>query len=328
MLVLARLEHHAKRVLDGGEVELVPVERGQRRDPVERLGHAGNLVEIQRFAVLHERGRPAGQARRRVRNPFAHDGQFLLERRVVNPLIEAAPLQRVVHFARAVRGEDHERRLRGRDRSELGDRDLELRQQFEQVAFELLVGAIDLVDQQDRGPRARRVDGLQQRPLDEERVAVELASRACAVEAAGGLEDAQLEELPRVVPLVDRVRDVQPFVALQTDEVGAERGRDRGRQRGLADARFAFEEQRPSQPEREEERHGEAAVGHVVLGRQQTGEIGNGRWPGHFCGYEHHLDERVAADRRKTDGGSRGKILRERRAIASRSCPRTSSCRT
>ncbi len=83
-----------------------------------------------------------------------------------------------------------------------GNRDLELRQQLEQVALELLVGAIDLVDQQDRRPRPRRVDRLQQRPLDQEGVAVQLAPGGGAVQLAGRLEDAQLDELPRVVPLV------------------------------------------------------------------------------------------------------------------------------
>ena len=89
--------------------------------------------------------------------------------------------------------------------------------------------------------------------------------RAGAVQRAGGLEDAQLEELPRVVPLVDRVRDVEPFVALQPDQIGLERGGDRAGERRLADAGLAFEKQRPAEPERQEERHREAVVGDVVL---------------------------------------------------------------
>ena len=70
------------------------------------------------------------------------------------------------------------------------------------ISFELLVGAIDLVDQQHRRLRAGRIDGLQQRPLDQEGLAVELAPRAVAVERVGRVEDAQLEQLARVVPLV------------------------------------------------------------------------------------------------------------------------------
>ena len=68
--------------------------------------------------------------------------------------------------------------------------------------------------------------------------------RRRAIDPAARLEDAQLEQLPRIVPLVDRVADVQPLVALQADEIGPEGGR-RGRgQRRLADAGFPFEEQR------------------------------------------------------------------------------------
>ena len=107
-----------------------------------------------------------------IASSFSNDG-------IGNPLIQAAALQRVVHFARAVRREDHERRFGCADRAELGNRDLKFGEQLEQVALELLVGAIDLVDQQNGGPRARRIDRLQQRPLDQERFAVELATRPC-----------------------------------------------------------------------------------------------------------------------------------------------------
>ena len=112
---------------------------------------------------------------------LANDGQFLLERRVLNPLIQAAALQRVVHLARAIGREDDQRRLGCPHRAELGNRDLEFREQLEEESFELLVGAIDLVDQQDGRTRAQRVDRLKQRPLDEKGLAVELAARALAI---------------------------------------------------------------------------------------------------------------------------------------------------
>ena len=83
-----------------------------------------------------------------------------------------------MHLARAVGREDDQRRLGGPHGAELGNRDLEFREQLEQEPFELLVGAIDFVDQQDGRTRAQRIDRLQQRPLDEKRLAVELAPRA------------------------------------------------------------------------------------------------------------------------------------------------------
>ena len=85
-----------------------------------------------------------------------HDLVFLLRRRVVDPVVQAAALERVVDLARPVRGEDDARRLVRLDRADLGDRDLEVGQDLEQERLELLVGAVDLVDEQDRARCRRR----------------------------------------------------------------------------------------------------------------------------------------------------------------------------
>ena len=97
-----------------------------------------------------------------------------------------------------------------------------------------------------------------------------------AIERRRGLQDAQLEELAGVVPLVERVSDVEPFIALEPDQIRPERGGDRAGQRGLADAGLALEEQRPPQPEREEQRHGQAVVRDVVLGGEPLPQVGDG----------------------------------------------------
>jgi hypothetical protein len=49
------------------------------------------------------------------------------------------------------------------------------------------------------------------------------------------------------------VTHVQAFVALQADEIGAQRGRRRAGERGLADAGLALEKQRALQAQREKE---------------------------------------------------------------------------
>ena len=123
------------------------------------------------------------------------------------------------------------------------------------------------------GRDARRIDRLQQRALDQERIAIELAMRLVAAQLAGGIEDAQLQQLPRVVPLVDGVADVEALVALQPNQVGAERRGRRGGQRGLADAGLAFQKERPSQPQRQKQRHRQALVGHVVVVRQPLSQV-------------------------------------------------------
>ena len=109
---------------------------------------------------------------------------FFLERRVFDPLIEASALERVVHFARAVRREDDERGLDGPHGPELGNGDLKFREQLEEKSFELFVGAIDFVDQQNGRTCTPGIDGLEQRTLDEKRLAVEIAPRGFPIERA------------------------------------------------------------------------------------------------------------------------------------------------
>ena len=88
---------------------------------------------------------------------------------------------------------------------------------------------------------------------------------AAAIELAGGFDHPDLEELPRIVPLVHGLADVESFVALQADERRAERGREDFRDLGFADARFAFEKQRAFQPQGEVDRDCKPSLGDVLL---------------------------------------------------------------
>ncbi len=170
---------------------------------------------------------------------------------------ESASLERVVQLARAVRRQDHSRLAPSADRSELGDRDLEVREHLEQERLELLVGTIDLVDQQH--DRLVGVDRLEQRAPDQELGAEELLLRDRAL-----LRRADVEELTRVVPLVHRVRDVEPLVALKADQPCGERRRERLRRLGLPHAGLALQQHRLLEREREEERRREPAIGEIV----------------------------------------------------------------
>ena len=100
----------------------------------------------------------------------------------------------------------------------------------------------------------------------------ELALRGLPIERVRALEQADLEDLPRIVPLVHGVADVEAFVALQPDQLRAEHGRQHLRDLGLADARLAFEEERPLKLEREKHRH-----------RQRRGRRRSGRTPCACC---------------------------------------------
>ena len=124
---------------------------------------------------------------------------------------ERAALERIVQLARPVRREDHGRLASGPDRAELGDRDLEVGEHLEQECLELLVGAVDLVDQEHNGLVG--VDRLEQRPADQEFRPEQLVLGHCSL-----LRRANMEQLARVVPLVDGVGNVETLVALKADQ--------------------------------------------------------------------------------------------------------------
>ena len=152
------------------------------------------------------------------------------------------------------------------DRPELGNGDLEVREHLEQERLELLVGAVDLVDQQH--DRLVGLDRLEQRAPDQELGAEELGLVDRSL-----LRGADVQQLPRVVPLVDGVRDVEALVALEADQPRAERLRDRLRGLGLADPRLAFEQQRLLELQREEERRRQPAVVRYDAPRERRLEL-------------------------------------------------------
>ena len=102
-----------------------------------------------------------------------------------------------------------------RDRAQLRDRDREVGEELEQERLELVVGAVDLVDQQH--DLLVGLERLEQRPPQQELAAEELAR------GGAGLGRADREQLALVVPVVDRVVEVDALVALQPDQARAER---------------------------------------------------------------------------------------------------------
>ena len=142
-------------------------------------------------------------------------------------------------------------------------------QHLEQVGLEWLVGAVELVDQQDRRLRAAVVERLEQRPLDEELPGKDAAFQLIARRLAARLGEPYFHHLPLVVPLVDGAGHIETFVALQPHQIALQRPRHHLRDLGLPHAGLALEKQRALHPEREEEGGGEAALGDVVVLAQQ-----------------------------------------------------------
>ncbi len=93
--------------------------------------------------------------------------------------------ERVVHIAGAVAGEHHDRRPLGTEHAELGHGDLEVAEHFEQVRLELVVGSIDLVDQQHRGRSVDGLDRAQEGPLEQEPLLVQLTFEGFGADALG-----------------------------------------------------------------------------------------------------------------------------------------------
>ena len=136
-------------------------------------------------------------------------------------------------------------------------------EELEEEGLELLIGAVDLVDEQDRGLAVGGLEGLEQRPPQQERGREDVVGPS-GIEPALRLEQPDLQHLTRVVPLVDRGADVEALVALQADEPRAEGVREHLGQLGLADARLTLEEDRPTQLEGQEDGRDERPVRHVV----------------------------------------------------------------
>ena len=110
------------------------------------------------------------------------------------------------------------------------------------------------------------LERLQQRPAQQEAAREQLA----LVDAALG--GAQREQLARVVPVVERLVDVDALVALQADEARAGRAGERLGHLRLAHARLALDEQRQAELAGEEHRDGQRAVGEVALLAQRLAD--------------------------------------------------------
>ena len=162
---------------------------------------------------------------------------------------------------RAVRRQDDDRRECRGDRAELGDRHGRFGQELEQEGLELVVGPVNLVDQQDHRTWSLVLDCLQQWTghevlRGEQVVGIEWLSRS--------LGGADAQQLARIVPFVQGLGSVDPLVALQPDEGRVERGRQGLRRLGLADTGFTFEQQWLRQARRAEQCSCQALISEVV----------------------------------------------------------------
>src|SRR6266550_4835598 len=102
--VLVVLEDGAERLFDDAGVELLTPERCKCLRPVDGLGHARRLREIQLSQTLHECCGLSCQTVGNTGHAQHDDLDLTLERRVIDPVEEAASLERVVQLTRAIGG--------------------------------------------------------------------------------------------------------------------------------------------------------------------------------------------------------------------------------
>ena len=177
-----------------------------------------------------------------------------------------------MQLAGAVRGEHDHRRHGRRDGAELGDGHLPGREHLEQERLELVVGPVDLVDEQHGGGVAQ---GPQHRAGDEEAL-VEQALLDLLDVARGTLdrlERPHVQDLAGEVPVVEGLGRVDALVALQPDERQVHRLGERLGQGGLAGARLALHEQRPAQAQGEPGDRREGVVGEVAGLAERIGQV-------------------------------------------------------
>ena len=150
----------------------------------------------------------------------------------------------------------------GADGADLGDGDLEVGEQLEQERLELVVGPVDLVDE-EHGPVAGP-DGLEQRPLEQELRPEQLVDRVLVVEvcvrrAPGSAASGGRSPTRRGPGWCRCPRSTAAGSGGGPKTVGQGLGH-----LGLADADLALEKEGPAQGERDVQRGRQPTVGEVV----------------------------------------------------------------
>src|SRR5262249_12356765 len=134
----------------------------------------------------------------------AQDRHFLLARGIVDPVINAAPLQGIVNLTGTIGSDDYDGAVFGPQCADLRDGDLKVGQQFEQKTLELFICPIQLVNQENGRGFVAFVNCLQERALEQELVSENIIGGG-RVGIGTKLAGLDFEELAGIVPLVNRV---------------------------------------------------------------------------------------------------------------------------
>ena len=202
-----------------GSSERAP--NGARPGPSRSSRRPRRLEEIGVPQSLGRSGDIPGEPLGDIGQPAKKNRHLPIEARMWHPVVEAATLERVVHFPRAVGRQDHQRGHLSPNRAQFRDRHGIVGQNLEQKRLELVVCPVNFINEQ----HGRRVfDRAEDRARDEISAVVQRALQLGLVQAAVARRfgRAQVQHLPREVPVVEGLRGVDSLVTLQPNELGAE----------------------------------------------------------------------------------------------------------
>ncbi len=259
--VLAAFEDEADGLPGALRGQVAHAQGLQGRHPVQGLGDGGLFQNgVAGAQAVDCPGHLYRQVLVDVGQLGADDGHLLLHVRVLEVEVGAPPPQGLAEGPGPVGREHHEGDGPGPHHPYLGDGDLHLAEQLQQKGLELLVGLVDLVDEQHHRPL--RADGLEQGALQQVLVAEQGLGQRVRVLAVHLHLDAQ--KLLLIVPLVERLALVQSLVALQAHQFPVQGGgHDLGNLR-LAHAGGPLDEQGPAQLQGHQQGGDQAVVADIA----------------------------------------------------------------
>ena len=206
--------------------------------PINGFGDPGRLLQIEGAQPGDSRGDVLDELLAGLGDPKPDDRCRMLQRWVVDPVIEAAAFQSVVQIPGPVGGEDDNRLMSSVESADLWDRHGGLGEQLEEERLKLLVRSVNLVYEQDGGTGTGMLNGLEQRSFDQ---VLPVEKTGFLHLGAARLSHANAEELAWIVPLVESLGGIDSFEALEADQRRVQQVRECLGCLSLAHAGFTLE---------------------------------------------------------------------------------------
>src|SRR5215472_16721654 len=272
--IVAVLDDRAERVVRSLWCQLRLPQESQGADPVDGLCDSWRLRQVELAQPVHGAHNFPGELLGDAGLADEDDLHLPLLARVADPVVQAATPQGVMQFPGPVGGQDDSRCAIRLYRADLGDADLEVGEDFQQECLELVIGTVNLVDEQHG--LVTSPDRLEQRPFQQE-LRAEQPVHGLLVGHLMLRQGSNLQHLPCIVPFVQGLVGVDTLVALQPDQPSPEDAGQDFSDLGLSDANLALQEQRATERQRDHQRGSQSAVREVGTLAQVLRQLADGR---------------------------------------------------